>query len=125
MNWNVVLNYAKSNPSLDKIVEKTASEWKALLSPEQFRITHQYGTEPALSGEYYEAHEPGIYACTCGGTELFDFTTKFNSRSGWPSFTKPVKEKVSHYTKDVSWGMKRIEVLRSVCYTSQITSEIC
>lgn len=115
MNWRDVLNYAKNNPEPDKRVEKPEEEWKRLLTPEQFRVTRKHGTEPAFSGEYCEAHAPGIYACICCGTELFDSTTKFNSRSGWPSFTVPVKDNVIRYRKDTSWGMTRVEVLCNVC----------
>lgn len=115
MNWNDVLNYSKNNPEPDQKVIKTKEEWKAILTPEQFYITREHGTEPAFTGEYCEAHEPGIYACICCNTRLFDSTTKFESRSGWPSFTEPMKENVIYYKKDTSWGMTRIEVLCNVC----------
>lgn len=109
------MDLAKKNRTPDKRVEKTEAEWKALLTPEQFRVTRKHGTEPAWSGEYCEAHEPGIYACVCCGTELFDSTTKFESGTGWPSFTVPVTDNVIQYRKDTSWGMTRIEVLCNVC----------
>lgn len=115
MNWNDVLNAAKSPAAPDSRVEKTEADWKAQLTPEQFRVTRKHGTESAFSGEYCEAHSPGIYACICCGTELFDSTTKFDSRSGWPSFTEPVKDNVIRYKKDTSWGMTRIETLCNVC----------
>lgn len=115
MNWNDVLDLAKHNPQPDKRVTKTEAEWKALLTPEQFHVTRRHGTERAWSGEYCEAHAPGIYACVCCGTELFDSTTKFESGTGWPSFTIPVKENVIRYKKDSSWGMTRVEVLCNVC----------
>ena len=115
MNWNDVLNYAKQSLKPDKRVEKTEAEWKALLTPEQFRVTRKHGTESAFSGEYCEAHSPGIYSCICCDTALFDSTTKFNSRSGWPSFTEPVKDNAIRYEKDTSWGMTRVEVLCAVC----------
>lgn len=115
MNWNDVVNYAKTNLPPDKKIIRTEAEWKALLTPEQFRVTRQHGTERAFSGEFCEAHEPGIYACICCGTKLFDSTTKFESGTGWPSFTIPVKENVIQYKKDSSWGMTRVEVLCNIC----------
>ena len=115
MNWNDVLNYSKNNPAPDHEVTKTEQEWKSQLTPEQFRVTRQHGTERPFSGEYCEMHSPGIYACVCCGTELFDSTLKFDSGTGWPSFTEPVKENVIEYRADTSYGMRRIEVLCNVC----------
>ena len=115
MNWNDVLKLSKANLEPDKRVIKTQEEWKAILTPEQFHVTREHGTEHAFSGEYCEAHTPGEYACICCGTNLFDSTTKFDSRTGWPSFTEPVKDNVIRYKKDTSWGMTRIEVLCNVC----------
>lgn len=115
MNWNDVINLAKHNLEPDKKVVKSKEEWKAQLTPEQFRVTREHGTEAAWTGEYCERHEPGVYACVCCGTELFDSTTKFESGTGWPSFTEPVKQNVIAYHKDTSWGMTRIEVLCNVC----------
>jgi peptide-methionine (R)-S-oxide reductase len=115
MNWNDVLDLAKSNPAPDTEVKKSDAEWKTQLTPEQYRVTRQHGTEPAFTGEYCESHSPGVYACVCCGTALFDSTVKFESGTGWPSFTEPVKENVIRYEKDTSWGMTRIEVLCNVC----------
>jgi peptide-methionine (R)-S-oxide reductase len=92
MNWNDVLAYAENNPIPDSVVKKTEEEWKNLLTPEQFRITRHHGTERPFSGEYCEVHTAGVYACVCCGTELFNSTLKFNSGTGWPSFTGPIKE---------------------------------
>jgi peptide-methionine (R)-S-oxide reductase len=116
MNWNDVLNFAgKGNPKPPRRVEKTEAEWKALLTPEQFRITRQHGTERAFSGELCHAYDPGQYNCICCDTPLFDSTQKFDSRSGWPSFTEPIEENVIQYIQDNSFGMRRIEVLCNVC----------
>jgi peptide-methionine (R)-S-oxide reductase len=116
MKWIDVLKYAKDgSPAPDKHVKKTDAEWKALLTPEQFYITRQKGTERAFSGEYCEAHEPGLYSCRCCGTLLFDSTEKFESGTGWPSFTTPVKDNVIKYEKDSSFGMTRVEVMCNVC----------
>jgi methionine-R-sulfoxide reductase len=115
MNWNDVLNLVQANLKPDRKVTKTKEEWKALLTPEQFRITREHGTERAFTGEYCEAYAPGVYACICCKTNLFDSTTKFDSSTGWPSFTEPVKDNVIQYKKDTSWGMTQIEVLCNVC----------
>ena len=68
-------------------VEKTEEEWKALLTPEQFHVARLKGTEPPFTGQYWDFHEEGIYACVCCGAELFSSRDKFDSGSGWPSFT--------------------------------------
>jgi peptide methionine sulfoxide reductase msrA/msrB len=115
MNWNDVLHYSRQPQTPDHRVEKTDADWKAELTPEQYRVTRQHGTERAFTGEYCEAHQPGIYACVCCSTELFDSTTKFESGTGWPSFTEPVKENVIRYKMDESYGMQRVEVLCNIC----------
>lgn len=103
------------SPKPPKRVEKSEVEWKEQLTEEQFRVTRKKGTEKPYSGEYCEAHQPGLYACVCCGTELFDSTEKFESGSGWPSFTEPVQDNVIRYEEDQSLGMNRIEVLCNVC----------
>ncbi|SRR5690606_33657917 len=115
MTWNDVLNYTKNNPSPDRRVEKSDDEWKRVLTDEQYRVTRQHGTERPFTGEYCESHEPGVYACVCCGTELFDSSLKFESGTGWPSFTEPVKENAIRYLMDTSFGMHRIEVQCNVC----------
>jgi len=116
INWNDVINYAnKGNLAPDRRVEKTEEEWKALLTPEQYRITRRKGTEARFSGELCSRYDPGKYNCICCDTELFDSTIKFDSKTGWPSFTQPVKENVIKYLKDESFGMVRVEVECSVC----------
>ena len=114
--WLDVIKFAnKGNPTPDKRVEKTQEEWKALLTPEQFNITRLKGTERAFSSELCSYFEPGRYACICCGTELFDAETKFESGTGWPSFTQPIKENAVAYHKDISFGMQRIEALCNTC----------
>jgi methionine-R-sulfoxide reductase len=115
MNWNDLLDVINNNPAPPDRIEKSDEEWKQLLTPEQYHITRKHGTERAFSGEYCESYSPGIYSCVCCSTQLFDSTVKFNSRSGWPSFTQPVKENVIKYTSDGSYGMRRVEVLCNVC----------
>ena len=115
MDWNDVLTYTKANLKPDPKIKKTDVEWKRLLTPEQFRVTRQHGTERPFSGEYCEAHTSGVYDCICCGTELFDSTLKFNSGTGWPSFTGPVKNNVVQYKSDNAYGMRRVEVLCAIC----------
>jgi peptide-methionine (R)-S-oxide reductase len=115
MKWNDVLSYTKKQPAPDMKIKKTEAEWREMLTPEQFRVTRQHGTEAPFSGEYCESHEPGAYACVCCATKLFDSTLKFDSGTGWPSFTEPVQESAIRYILDNSHGMQRVEVLCNVC----------
>lgn len=115
MNWKDVLQLAKKNHTPPRRVEKTKEEWKQLLTPEQYQVTRLHATERPFSGEYCESYTPGIYNCLCCGTELFDFTGKFNSGTGWPSFSAPATDNVIKYSLDNSFGMQRVEVLCNVC----------
>jgi len=116
LKWIDVVKFANiANPEPDKRVEKTAAEWKMILSPEVFHITRLRGTERAHSSEMCSLFEPGKYACICCGTLLFDGGEKFESGTGWPSFTQPVKENSVAYRKDVAFGMVRIEAICSTC----------
>ncbi|MFM7855599.1 MAG: peptide-methionine (R)-S-oxide reductase MsrB [Flammeovirgaceae bacterium] len=116
LKWINVLQFAnKGNLTPPTRVEKSKEEWKKLLTVEQYQITRLKGTERAFTGEYCEAHEPGLYACTCCGSLLFDSRVKFESGTGWPSFTQPVQENAIAYHKDTSYGMIRVEVLCNVC----------
>ncbi|WNJ17310.1 peptide-methionine (R)-S-oxide reductase MsrB [Pontibacter sp. G13] len=116
MNWYDVLSLAKDgSPAPSRRVEKTDAEWQAQLTPEQYRVARRKGTEAPFSGEYCELHAAGKYACVCCNEPLFDSTIKFDSRSGWPSFTEPVTENAIQYERDSSLGMERIEVLCNVC----------
>jgi methionine-R-sulfoxide reductase len=116
MTWKDVLDYARNgSPKPDKRVEKTEAEWRELLTTEEFNMTRKKGTERAFTGEYCEAHDPGLYACRCCGTPLFDSRQKFDSGTGWPSFTIPVRDNVINNILDNSHGMSRVEVTCSVC----------
>lgn len=116
MNWNDVINQA-NNGSITppRRVEKTEDEWRKILSPEVFRVTRQKGTERAHSSDMCSLFEPGKYACVCCDTELFDSGEKFDSGTGWPSFTQPLDESHVAYHKDTTFGMVRVEALCSVC----------
>jgi len=90
-------------------------EWRRILTPEQYRVTRTKGTERPFSGEYCEAHDPGLYACVCCDTDLFESTNKFESGTGWPSFTEPIDPERVRLEEDNTYGMHRVEVLCNVC----------
>lgn len=116
LTWNDVLAFAeKGNPTPPRRVEKTAKEWKAELSQEAYYVTREHGTERAFSNDMCSRFEPGTYACTCCKEELFDANEKFESGTGWPSFTQPIKEEAISYKVDRSFGMTRVETLCNVC----------
>lgn len=116
LTWKDVINFSvKGNPKPDRRVEKTDAQWRDLLRPEQYRITREKGTEAPHSGALCSAHEAGQYNCVCCGTPLFDSTIKFESGTGWPSFTQPVSENAIKYIKDSSYGMIRVEVMCNTC----------
>lgn len=98
----------------DKIV-KTEKEWRRQLTPEQFKICRQKGTERAFTGKYHDCKESGIYHCVCCGADLFSSETKFDSGTGWPSFWSPIGEDRVQYEEDRSFFMRRTEVLCSRC----------
>ncbi|HEY4361769.1 MAG TPA: peptide-methionine (R)-S-oxide reductase MsrB [Bryobacteraceae bacterium] len=99
---------------MDK-VKKTDAEWKDQLTPEQFYVARQQGTEPAFTGKYWDNHEEGVYRCACCGTELFKSETKFESGTGWPSFYEPVDRQNITNVEDSSHGMRRVEAVCSRC----------
>lgn len=96
-------------------VEKPESEWRKELTPEQYHVLREKGTEPAFTGEYYDAKEPGVYACAGCGAEIFRSETKYESGSGWPSFYAPVSEESVETEEDLSYGVRRTEVLCARC----------
>lgn len=98
----------------DKI-KKTDAEWRAELSPEEYSVLREAGTERAFTGEYYKTKTQGTYLCRACGQELFTSETKYESGSGWPSFYQPVKPDVVAEVKDNAYGMVRTEVRCSRC----------
>jgi peptide-methionine (R)-S-oxide reductase len=96
-------------------ISKTEQEWKAQLTPEQYYVTRQKGTEPAFSGALYRNHEDGVYHCVACGAALFRSDEKFESGSGWPSFWLPVSEESVETHEDTSHGMRRVEVTCARC----------
>ncbi len=94
---------------------KTDEEWRRQLTPEQYAVCRQHGTERAFSGACWNNHEPGIYRCVCCGTALFASETKFDSGTGWPSFCAPLAEENITTRPDDSLFMRRTEVLCAIC----------
>lgn len=91
-------------------LERTDEEWRRELSPEQYEVLRRRGTERAFTGEYVDCHDDGSYHCAACGTELFSSGTKFDSGTGWPSFTEPVNSENVELVPDASHGMRRTEV---------------
>ncbi|MCY3956397.1 MAG: peptide-methionine (R)-S-oxide reductase MsrB [Nitrospira sp.] len=96
-------------------IHKSDEEWKQQLTPEQYYVTRQAGTEPAFSGPYYHHKAPGTYHCICCENPLFRSDHKFESGTGWPSFTRPSNEAAVGTKTDHSYGMTRVEVTCSRC----------
>jgi peptide-methionine (R)-S-oxide reductase len=95
--------------------QKSDDEWRAQLTPNQFHVTREKGTEPAFTGEYWNHHEDGTYRCICCGVELFPSATKFDSGCGWPSFYAAADDKVVDTARDTSHGMVRDEIICHNC----------
>lgn len=116
LNWNDIIRFANhGNPTPSKRVEKTDAEWREILSEEEYQITRKKGTERAHSSDLCTLFEPGEYACVCCNTLLFDSAEKFDSGTGWPSFTQPIDINNVAYNKDTSYGMFRVETTCNVC----------
>lgn len=105
---NAVIDMSKAR------VRHTDIEWRALLTPEQYRVARQQGTEPAFRNAYWDNHEDGVYFSVCSDTPLFDSRDKFESGTGWPSFIKSVEPKFITEETDTSWGMTRTEISCSI-----------
>jgi peptide-methionine (R)-S-oxide reductase len=96
-------------------IPKTEEEWKRQLSPDQFEVLRQKGTERAFTGTYWNLHDDGVFRCAGCGAELFDSSTKFESGTGWPSFTEPANRENVELHTDTSYGMVRTEVTCKRC----------
>ncbi len=96
-------------------IKKTDEEWRKELSPELYQVARQKGTEPAFTGKYWDNHDEGTYRCACCGAELFDSATKFDSGTGWPSFSAAVAPNSVRTETDTSHGMRRVEALCAQC----------
>ena len=116
LTWQTITEFAqRGNPEPDQKVVRSDAEWRAALTPEQYYVTRQAGTERAFSSGMCSLFEPGIYACVCCGTLLFDASGKFESGTGWPSFTQPIKDNAIAYRIDDLFGMRRVETVCNVC----------
>jgi peptide-methionine (R)-S-oxide reductase len=116
LHWIDVLKFAKySNPEPPHRVDKPEAEWQAQLTPEQFRVLRQQGTESPYRNAYCRSYEPGMYECAGCDSLLFDSATKYHAMSGWPSFTQPVAKNAIRYAFDDSHHMQRIEACCNVC----------
>jgi methionine-R-sulfoxide reductase len=116
LKWPDIMNLAKSGVAPpDQKVVKTEAEWRAQLTPEQYRVTREAGTERAFSSEMCSRFEPGIYGCLCCDTVLFDGSNKFESGTGWPSFTQPATPNAIAYHLDTEYGMTRVETVCNTC----------
>lgn len=98
----------------EKVV-KSDAEWRAQLSPEEYRVTREHGTERAFTGRYWDTKAAGVYKCVCCGQPLFTSDTKYDSGTGWPSFWAPIEEGAVATKDDRSWFMRRTEVLCARC----------
>jgi peptide-methionine (R)-S-oxide reductase len=96
-------------------VDKTDVEWQQQLTPQQYQVCRQKGTEPAFTGRYHAFKEPGTYRCVCCGEPLFNSSEKFDSGTGWPSFWQPAAPEAVATEDDVSYGMRRTEVVCNNC----------
>lgn len=96
-------------------VTKTPEEWRAQLSPTQYAVTREKGTEPPFTGAYNGCKRDGTYRCVCCGAPLFSSEDKFDSGTGWPSYTRPVEKEAVNNVRDESHGMVRVEVTCAAC----------
>ncbi len=116
INWIEVQKLARDgNLTPPSRVEKTDDQWRELLDEDIYRVTRLSGTERPFSSEMCSRFEPGIYACVCCKTDLFDSSEKFDSGTGWPSFSSPLENDRVSYYEDGSHGMQRIEVKCNIC----------
>lgn len=116
LNWDEIVRRSnEGNATPPRRVSKTVEEWRELLDPEVFRVTRHAGTERPFSSKMCGVFEAGEYHCACCETLLFDSSSKFDSKTGWPSFSAPAAENVVAYINDSQHGMTRIEATCAVC----------
>ncbi|HEU0119816.1 MAG TPA: peptide-methionine (R)-S-oxide reductase MsrB [Bryobacteraceae bacterium] len=116
LSWSDILRFAaEGNPAPEHKVVKSDAEWMEQLTAEEYRVTRQAGTERAFSSEMCSRFEPGLYACVCCDTLLFDSNEKFESYTGWPSFTQPIAEGAVAYRFDGPAIFRRVETVCNSC----------
>ncbi len=116
LTWRDVIYYAKyGNPEPYRRVDKTDDEWRQLLTPAQYHVTREKGTESPYRNAYCRSYEPGVYVCIGCGSPLFNATEKYHAMSGWPAFTQPVARGAVKYAFDDRHGMHRLEALCNAC----------
>ena len=111
----LIAQNGKGEKIMTEKVQKSAAEWQTCLTPEAYRILREKGTERAFTGKYYHHKEDGNYICAACENELFSSETKYDSGSGWPSFSAAIAEGKINYKEDNSLGMSRIEILCAKC----------
>jgi peptide-methionine (R)-S-oxide reductase len=112
---NKAADPAPEGPAAEPTVHKSDAEWRQELTPEEYHVLRQSGTERPFTGEYWDTHTAGVYQCRACGAELFTSTEKFDSHCGWPSFWAPLAEDTVRYIHDRTLGMERIEVRCATC----------
>ena len=116
LTWKDIENFVTNgNPAADLRLVKTAAQWRALLPDEVYDVTRNAGTERPFSSPMCTHFEAGVYACACCDTLLFDSTEKFDSGTGWPSFTQPIKPNTVAYFSDDSISRMRVEITCNIC----------
>jgi peptide-methionine (R)-S-oxide reductase len=100
---------------MDEKVVKSEQDWREQLSPQQYHVLREKGTERAFTGAYWDEHAPGLYRCAGCGAELFDSATKYESGTGWPSFWAPIRDGAVELHEDRTFGMRRVEVTCARC----------
>jgi peptide-methionine (R)-S-oxide reductase len=113
--WFMGDSFERTGHPMSGQIEKSEAEWRQQLTPEQYRVTRQKGTERAFTGEYWNSKTPGMYQCVCCGQPLFDANTKYESGTGWPSFWQPIDPENVSLHADNSLFMRRTEVTCSRC----------
>ncbi len=114
LRYNIRYDFDKKGKLMEKVI-KTKEEWRLQLTPIEYAVCREGGTEPPFSGKYNDYKGSGIFVCKCCGNPLFDAKTKFNSGTGWPSFYEPINENALIELKDTSHGMIRTEVRCAKC----------
>lgn len=116
LRWKDVLYYIKyGTPEPYRRVLKNEEEWREQLTPAQYKVLREKGTEKPYRNAYCRLYDPGVYLCAGCESPLFNATEKYHAISGWPSFTQPIAKGSVRYAFDDSWGMKRLEVLCNAC----------